>query len=87
MRKAIKENREMDSIEISYPGQIVQFLGLPYIVMRITTDYDPYLVYCRHFRAYCPINGREIGGALADSPNPYCDISGVVNGTKHSAYV
>lgn len=73
--------------KITHPGQLVQFFGLPYIITAIETDYDPYLEYCKHFRAVCPVTGREHGGALTDYPNPHTDINGVLNGTKSSKYV
>lgn len=77
----------MSDIKIEYVGQIVQFFGLPYIVTEITTDYDPYLSYCKHSRAICHINGMEYSGAITDYPNPYEDINAVLSGTKISKYV
>lgn len=68
-------------------NQIIQFCGLPYIVTEITTDYDPYLQYCKHYKAKCFITGQETGGALTEFLNPFCDIKAAINGTKKSKYV
>lgn len=67
-------------------NDIIQFGGLPYIVTEIATDYDPYLWYCKHYKAKCFINGNEKGGALTEFKNPYCDINGVITGKLKSRY-
>ncbi len=67
-------------------NEIIQFAGLPYIVTEVKTDYDPYLQYCKHYKAKCFINGSETGGAITEFKNPYFDVKGVLNGTKQSKY-
>lgn len=74
-------------MEIKEVGQVIQFCGLPYVVTEITTDYDPYLSYSKHYKAKCIVNGQETGGALTEFKNPYYDITGVLNGVKKSKYV
>lgn len=74
-------------MKIKKVGQIFQIAGLPYVVTEIKTDYDPYLWYCKHYKAKCFINNQEIGGALTKFKNPFCDIEGVLNGTKKSKYI
>lgn len=67
-------------------NDIIQFVGLPYIVTEIQTDYDPYLYYSKHYKAKCFINNLEVGGALTEYKNPFCDITGVLNGKLKSKY-
>ncbi len=67
-------------------NDIIQFNGLPYIVTEVKTDYDPYLLYSKHYKAYSYINNMEVGGALTEFKNPFCDITGVLNGKLKSKY-
>lgn len=74
--------------KIQYVGQLIKFCGEPYIITNIYFDYDPYLWYCKHYIAYSLSTGKITGAAIAtpENRNPYCDIDGVLNGTKQSKY-
>ena len=67
-------------------NDIIQFCGLPYVVTKIETNYDPYLWYCKHYTAKCFINGNEIGGAITEFMNPFQDIDSVTSGKLKSLY-